>query len=285
MATIQEILFPTDLSPAADQAFDHARFLCERFQASLTLYHAVQVPDHQHAHWAFAHGHELWIEAERRARECLVRRAETLTVSHRVMVERHASVRRSVVEAIRTLQPDLTVLSTHGREGLAHLLLGSIAEDVMQHAFRSILCLREPDHGPALPYRRILVPTDLSIASCLAFPMAALFARTFSAQLVALHVIPKTTLRSLSGVPSSEEVMVPSEAVVARFCRTEFAQLPLSVRVETGTVWDRICRVAAEERADLIVMATRGHDSLADRVLGSNTERVVRHAPCPVLIS
>jgi nucleotide-binding universal stress UspA family protein len=80
-------------------------------------------------------------------------------------------------------------------------------------------------------------------------------------------------------------VVVPSEAAVARFCRTEFADLPLTVRVETGTVWDQICRVAAEEKADLIVMATRGHDSLADRVLGSNTERVARHAPCPVLIS
>jgi nucleotide-binding universal stress UspA family protein len=273
MATIKDILFPTDLSPAADQAFDHARFLCDRFQASLTLYHAVQVPDHQHAHWAFAHGHEIWAEAERRAKECLERRAETLSVSHRVVIERHASIRQGLVETMRALQPDLTVLTTHGREGLAHLLLGSIAEDVAQHAFGAVLCLREPDQGSALPYRRILIPTDLSIASCLAFPMAALFARTFSAEVVVLHVAS----------PSAAEV--PTEAAVARFCRAEFAPTPLSVRVEMGTVWDRICRVATEERADLIVMATRGHDSLADRILGSNTERVVRHAPCPVLIS
>jgi nucleotide-binding universal stress UspA family protein len=285
MATIKHILLPTDLSPAADQAFDHARFLSERFQASLTLYHAVQVPDHQYAHWAFAQGHEIWIEAERRARECLSRRAETLSVSHRVVIERHSSARRSLVETIRALQPDLTILTTHGRDGLAHLLLGSIAEDVVEHAFRSVLCLREPEHGPALPYRRILVPTDLSIASCLAFPMAGLFARTFSAEVVALHVVPSASLRSLAGTPAVDAVETPSEAAVARFCRSEFAQVPLSVRVETGTVWDQICRVAAEERADLIVMATRGHDSLADRILGSNTERVVRHAPCPVLIS
>jgi nucleotide-binding universal stress UspA family protein len=285
MANIKEILFPTDLSPAADQAFDHARFLCDRFQASLTLYHAVQVPDHQHAHWAFAHGHEIWAEAERRAKDCLERRAETLSVSHRVVVERHASVRQGLVETMRALQPDLTVLTTHGREGLAHLLLGSIAEDVAEHAFGAILCLREPDHGPALPYRRILIPTDLSIASCLAFPMAALFARTFAAEVVVLHVASRSRLHALAGVPSADPVEVPTEAAVAHFCRTEFAPIPLSVRVETGTVWDRICRVAKEERADLIVMATRGHDSLADRVLGSNTERVLRHAPCPVLIS
>jgi nucleotide-binding universal stress UspA family protein len=286
MATsIHEILFPTDLSPAADQAFEHARFLAERFHAFLTLYHAVQVPDHQFAHWAFAHDHDIWMEAERRAKERLVRRAETLAVRHCVVVERRISVCRSLVETMRARQPDLTVLTTHGREGLAHLLLGSIAEDVVQHAFRPILCLREPEHGCALPYRRILVPTDLSFASCQAFPMAALFARTFSADVVALHVVPPAALRSMAGSPSVDAPEGSSVAEVARFCRTEFAELPLSVRVATGVVWDRICKAAGEERADLIVMATRGHDSLADRILGSNTERVARHAPCPVLIA
>jgi nucleotide-binding universal stress UspA family protein len=200
-------------------------------------------------------------------------------------VERHASVRRSLVDAIRALQPDLTVLTTHGREGLAHLLLGSLAEDVVERAFRPILCLREPEHGPALPYRRVIVPTDLSIASCLAFPMAGLFARTFSAEIVAVHVMQPATLRSLSGAPPIEPIEIPSEGAVARFCRAEFAELPLRVRVESGAVWNTICTVAKEEKADLVVMATRGHDSLADRILGSNTERVLRHAPCPVLVA
>jgi nucleotide-binding universal stress UspA family protein len=34
-----------------------------------------------------------------------------------------------------------------------------------------------------------------------------------------------------------------------------------------------------------VVMSTRGHDSFSDHILGSNTERVVRHAPCPVLVA
>jgi nucleotide-binding universal stress UspA family protein len=61
--------------------------------------------------------------------------------------------------------------------------------------------------------------------------------------------------------------------------------LPVTAQVHTGSVWDRIVQVARAERADLIVMSTRGHDTLADRVVGSNTERVVRHAPCPVLVA
>jgi nucleotide-binding universal stress UspA family protein len=270
MVAVREVLFPTDLSPESDRAFDHARFLAESFEASLVLYHAVAVPDHRQAHWAFAHEHEVWTMAERHARECLGRRADTLKVSHRTIVERRVSVSRSLVDLIHSAQPDLTVLATHGREGLAHLLLGSVAETVMQHAFRPVLCVREPEHGMALPYRRILVPTDLSVASRLAFPMAALLARRFSAEVVALNVVASTTV---------------SESTLWKYFQEDFAGLPVTAQVHRGPVWDSIVRIAGEERADLIVMATRGHDSLADRVMGSNTERVVRHAPCPVLVA
>ncbi len=53
--SIREILLPTDLSTGADCVFDHARLLAEHFEAGLTLYHAVEVPDHRFAHWSFAH--------------------------------------------------------------------------------------------------------------------------------------------------------------------------------------------------------------------------------------
>ncbi len=285
MISIRDVLFTTDLSPESDRAFDHARFLAQRFEASLTLYHAVQIPDHRFAHWAFAHDHEIWARAEKHARECMERRAQTLSVSHRVIVERKVSVPGALLEIIQSLQPDLTVLATHGREGLSHLLLGSVTEQVVQHVFRPVLCVREPDHGSALSYRRIVVPTDLSLASRLAFPMAALFARTFEAEVLGVHVVPSPSLATLSGVPPLELPTMPTEAAVWSFFQPDFPGLDVTAQVHTGSVWDRIVQVARVEKADLIVMSTRGHDSLADRILGSNTERVVRHAPCPVLVA
>jgi nucleotide-binding universal stress UspA family protein len=285
MVAVRDVLFPTDLSPESDRAFDHARFLAERFEASLTLYHAVPVPDHRFAHWAFAHEHEIWERAEREARDALERRAETLRVSHRTVVERQVSVPRAVVDLIQAYQPDLTVLATHGREGLSHLLLGSVAEEIIEHAFRPVLCVREPDHGPALPYRRLLVPTDLSLSSGLAFPMAALVARTFGAEVVILHVTPDSTIATLSGIPDPSPPRIPTEEKVRDFCRPSFGEVPLRVRFDAGGVANRIVHAAREEEADLVVMATRGHDSLGDKLLGSNTERVVRHSPCPVLVA
>ncbi len=280
---LREVLFPSDLSPASERAFEHARFLAERFEATLTLYHAVEIPDPSYAHWAFAHGHEIWCRAEEAAREALARRAENLGVSHTVMVERHASAPVALLDFIRRTQPDLVVMATHGREGLLHLVLGSVTERIVRHAFRPVLCVRPPACGEALAYRRVLVPTDLSLASRLAFPMAALFARTFGAQALALHVAPPATAVTLSGVP--QVLAPPDPAIIEEFCRDDFSGVPLSAQVRCGPVWETICRVAREECADLVVMATRGHDSLADRIIGSNTERVVRHAPCPVLVA
>ena len=269
----RNILFPTDLSPDSAPAFDHARFLAEHFRARLTLFHAVEVPDPRFAHWDFAHGHDVWLRAEAEARAVLDRHAASLPEGSHVVVLRAASVHRALVGLIRSAQPDLTVMATHGREGLSHLLLGSVTEQVIRQVHRPILCIRPAGHGGGLPYRRILVPTDFSPASRFAFPIAAALGRAFEAEILATHVL----------VPQAPELR--TEASLWKFFQADFAPLAVTAQISSGTVWERIVHMAGVERADLVVMSTRGHDSLADRVLGSNTDRVVRHAPCPVLVA
>src|SRR5258708_33715507 len=98
MVSIREILFATDLSPESDRALEPVQFLADRFGASVTLFHVAEVPDHHFAHWAFAHGHEIWDHAEKLARECLERRAETLTAKHRIVLERKSSASRGLLD-------------------------------------------------------------------------------------------------------------------------------------------------------------------------------------------
>lgn len=277
LARIREVLFASDLTPESDRAFEHARFLAERFEALLTVYHAVEVPDPSYAHWAFNRGREIWAHVEETAKALLTRKTESLHVSHKVIVERTGSAHHALLNFIREAQPDLTVMATHGREGLSHFLLGSVTESVFRHSFRPVLCVREPAHGTVPPYRRILVPTDLSLASRLAFPMAATFARQFGSEVLAVYV-------AKAGAETAPEG-VPSEAWLWKFYERDFPGIDITALVHRGPVWERIVETARVERADLIVMSTRGHDSLADRVIGSNTERVVRHAPCPVLVA
>ena len=243
-ATIQSILFPSDLSARSDRALDHARFLAEQFEARLTLCHVVEWP-HPRDHGQEA---ESWLRSTDSAREHLRRLASDFAAPTKIEIERGTEAHRVLVERIRAERPDLVVMATHGRDGLAHLLLGSVTETLVRRAYCPILCVREPEHGVALPYRRILVPTDLSPASRRAFPLAALFARRFGAEVLAVHV----------------SQLAPSRTVVG-----------LSYIVETAQL----------ERVDLIVMSTHGHDRLSDSLLGTHTERVVRHAPCPVLVA
>ena len=284
--TIREILFTSDLSPESDLALEHAAFLAETLGAPLTLYHVSEVPDHRYAHWAFAHGHEIWDHAEKGARECLERRASCLKVPHEVVVDRKSSAARGILERIREKRPDLTVMATHRGGAIAHSLLGSVTESVMQKACCPVLAVREPAHGRPGGYRRILVPTDLSLASRRAFPLAACLARAFGAEVIAVHVTNPSSLATLSGIPASlpdEPKASPTEASVWSFLQPDFEGVGVTAEVHQGTVWERVCEAAKEERVDLILMSRRGHDSLADRIVGSNTTRVVRHAPCPVL--
>lgn len=289
MADIRTILFASDLSPESDRAFEHARFLAERFGARLTIYHALEMPRTEYAGWVDADD-DRRARWERKVREELARRASSLTVPHEVLVQGpvvggHFLVDLALLDVIHKTQPDLTVMASRGRKGFASFFLGSVTEQVVQHAGRPLLCVRKSGHGLVLPYQRLLVPTDFSPASRRAFPLAALMARSFEAKVTALHVAPAPTLAALTGVPDAPPPRVPTEDQVSGFVQRDFAGLPVEARVcATGAPWYQIVKTAEEQKSDLIVMSTQGHDSIRDGIIGSNAERVLRHAPCPVLV-
>jgi nucleotide-binding universal stress UspA family protein len=282
LTRLRTLLLATDLGPESAPALAHARLLASRFDAQIVLYHAVPVPEHRFAHWAFAHGHEVWLAAERHARAELERQGEGLACEHDIVVERRSSPLDGILETIRQRRPDLVILGTHGREGLGHLFLGSVAEAVMQEAHRvPLLCVPSRAPAPRGPYERILVPSDFSSVSRRAFPVAAFLARAFEAEVIALHVVARS--KSLLG-PLPEDLGRSSEQALREFVHEDLGSLRLSVAVRSGHVWERIAHAASALQDGLVVMATSGEDSFKDHILGSNTERVVRHAPCPVLV-
>ena len=279
---LRTLLLATDLGPDSAPALAHARLLAGHFDARLVLYHAVPVPEHRFAHWAFAHGHEVWVSAEHHARAELQRQAEGIACEHELVVERRSSPLDGILEAIRLRRPDLVVLGTHGREGLGHLLLGSVAEALMNEADRvPLLCVPSRATCPTGPYQRILVPTDFSAVSRRAFPVAGFLARAFEAEVIAFHVVARS--RSLLS-PLPEDLGREAEESLRAFAHEDLGALRLSVAVRTGHVWERIAHAASALKDGLVVMSTSGEDSFKDHILGSNTERVVRHAPCPVLV-
>lgn len=283
--SLANILVPTDLSPGSDALVAHVGLVAAHFDARVTLFHALEVPDHRFAHWAFAHEHEVWREAERQARDAVGRHAQAMGGRVETRVERSSRPSDAIVEAARQTDAQLVAMATHGREGFAHFLLGSVTERVIERARRPVLAYRPSGGAPSFPYRRILLATDFSLMSRLVFPLAGQIARSLSAELVCVHVSPAPPLARLAGLPDPGPVEVPTEEAVVRFVEADLGGLPVRVQIHRGTVWERIVHAARTEAVDLIIMSTRGHHNLTDDLLGSNTERVLRHAPCPVLVA
>ena len=223
-------------------------------------------------------------------REELSRRARSLTVPHDVVVQGpvvggHFLVDLALLDVIHKTRPDLTVMATRGRKGFASFFLGSVTEQVVQHAGRPVLCVRKSAHGLVLPYQRLLVPTDFSPASRRAFPIAALMARNFESSVTALHVAPAPTLAVLTGVPHAPLPRVPAEKEVLAFLQPHFRGLPVEARVcATGAPWQQIVNTAEAQKADLIVMSTDGRRR-PRRIVGSNADGSCTSRAVPVLVT
>jgi nucleotide-binding universal stress UspA family protein len=139
-------------------------------------------------------------------------------------------------------------------------------------------------------YRNLLVPTDFSEYSKLAFDHAESLARAFGATVHLLFVLePGLQAGDFSWAPVDEARLdeqhrLRAQQALETLGRERFGdRVRWIARVEVGKPFVAIVRAAREIPADLIVMASHGGGVVAHLLLGSTTDRVVRKAPCPVL--
>lgn len=140
-------------------------------------------------------------------------------------------------------------------------------------------------------FSRILTTTDLSSEAGAAVRYAAHLAAGQGAKLIVLHVPQSTSLMFTDlGIPVDLSLLDAEieaaarkriEGWVSKHLR-KIAEVDLVL--EMGVTHEVICDVAARKKASVIVMATHGRKGLAHALLGSVTERVLRDAPCPVLV-
>jgi universal stress protein A len=139
-------------------------------------------------------------------------------------------------------------------------------------------------------FRRILVPYDFSPPATRALKTAAELAAAHRGRLVVLHAVtpfyPVTDLpmaETAAWIPPADlvaEARKRLEALVARTLRGRKARA--TCIVEIGDPYQSI--IAAARKADTIVMSTHGRTGLTHLLIGSVAEKVVRHAPVPVLV-
>jgi universal stress protein A len=139
-------------------------------------------------------------------------------------------------------------------------------------------------------WRRICCAVDFSDPSRFAMEEAADLARRFQAQLTIVHVAEPPPIVPIDVIVpaerSFETVSVDVARSVAAWRSEAAARAATAVRsaIRIGAPAEEILRFAREEAMDLVVLGTHGRTGLKHLVLGSVAERVVRQAPCPVLV-
>jgi nucleotide-binding universal stress UspA family protein len=292
MVHIQQILFPTDFSDTSSAALGHALMLAHRFDAVLTMLHAA-APNETAKDLRFPEVNPAADEFEDTLAEQLAQIVGA-GPSRKIRLERVVHRNPDPVEEICSFSSsnniDLIIMGTHGRTGLSHLLSSSVTEHVVRSANCPVMTVKAGKQcSEAAPYFDILVPVDFSPYSQKALRYGRTLAQAFEANLHVLHVFDQPIYPAHYGL--GDEVLIQFNPEVQRRSHDEMerlvsqfgAEVRCQIHVREGRAYSEIVRFVEEEECDLVVMGTHGLSGLEHFLLGGTTEKVMRHASCPVL--
>jgi nucleotide-binding universal stress UspA family protein len=280
----RRIAIATDFSETAMNAARYAIALARTFHAQVELVHAWHVPVEM------ADGLTLLdpsvITSSRRGAEAqLATTAQKLGITTTALLDGDPDV--AVVAHAQQTRADLLVMGTRGRTGLAHVLLGSVAERMVRTSDVPVLTVphdyRIPADGVVAP-KHLLVPVDLETASAEILETALALASATHGRVCAVHAWEMPFYFAAGSELAAEAERKEKERFdgwVRSASRGNHAHVDRVSR--NGTPGDVIHEVAEEQRADLLVMATAGRTGIVRFLLGSVTERTLRSAHVPVL--
>ena len=290
---VKKILVPTDFSDTAKAALDQALILAAKFDAELTVLHARLLfeddPLEMEEKLKEVKSEEHEIE------ELLLKKMQKKTEQHAHLKIKHEIIRgysapSAILGFINKNNFDLVVIGTHGRSGLEHFLIGSVAEKVVRYARCPVLTVRTTDFVKE-NFTRILVPVDFSEPSMEALKTAAGWINNGQSELHLLYSVEqevhpalyawgmKSVLDMIPDIKEKVEKRM-NEAVAAI---PELSKVTITRVIREGKPHKEIARYVEEQQLDLIIIGTHGMVGLDRLLLGSTTERVIRSVKIPVL--
>lgn len=280
----RRIVCATDFSETANTAARYALGLARTFHAHVELVHAWRLPI-ELADGLTLLDPSVITDSRRAAEKQLQTDAAQLGITATKFLEGDADL--AVVDYAQKTWADLVVTGTRGRTGLAHVFLGSIAERIVRTCDVPVLSV---PHGTVVAAdatitpKRILVPVDLEAGSAQILDTAIAVAAVTHGRVCAVHAWEMP----FYFVAGSELAAEAERQESARFeAWVRGAVQGKHVHVErisrNGASGEVIREVAAEQKADLVMMATAGRKGVEHFLLGSVTERTVRTVGLPVL--
>jgi nucleotide-binding universal stress UspA family protein len=191
-----------------------------------------------------------------------------------------------IVNIAREKEADLIALGTYGRKGLKRLLMGSVTSGVMINAPCDVLVVKKPCSECTGVYSSVLLPFDGSEFSKKALERACQLSKIDNAEITALYVIPRyeemigflrTESIRKSMMQEAEKILDTAQGIASKH------GIPIKTETQQGQTDAEIVRAASRLKNDVIIMGTYGWRGVNRAIMGSTTERVIIHAPCPIL--
>ena len=282
------VLVPTDGSDHALRAAEHANALATAFDATV---HVVAVVDVQTAAGPFDAGgvSEAFVtRLEEQGEEAV--QAVRATLGRNDV--RTATLRGEPVETILAYaddhEVDLVAMGTHGRTGVDRYLTGSVTERVVSHSTAPVVTARATEGSRVGDgYEQVLLPTDGSEPAAAAVEPGLAVAARAGARVHAVTVVDTSDAAAPDEtVPEGVTANLESKAAAATERLAAQARdrgLAATTAVRTGVAARSLLAYADDHEVDLVAMGTAGRTGLSQHLLGSTTERLIRHAAMPVL--
>lgn len=292
MQTIERILCPTDLSPESDDALRYAVALTSAYDAKLFLLNCGKGKSDGNVN-----GKTAGVVTSSVFTESLAPNLGLNTFSdldwQGLVAENVDDVGKAIVDEAAKQKIDLIVMRSRRRPHAA-MLLGSTAETVCRTATCPVLVTHPREREwvgfstGEIDLQRILVAYDFSSDAEVALNYALSLAQEYQTELHLLHVLTKAdqddpefawlqkTENAYTNATRKLQRAIPSEAFLWCQTRTE---------VRWGKVYQEVLAYAKEHQIDLICLGANGSDFSVRALFGSNVDRILRQALCPVLIA
>jgi nucleotide-binding universal stress UspA family protein len=292
----EQVLVAIDESEISRLALQEAIGLATRLGARLCIAHGIDAVTANAYNLA---DRDSFLASKTQTGRAMLERAEAAAGEAGVRTEKRLlevdAIGRSrlpevIVKAADDWEANLIVIGTHGRRGMSHLLLGSVAEGIVHIASRPVLVV--PGRSASVPgasertYANLMVAVDGSSTSAPALQEAIDFARHMGSALRVVYAADTangaTDKAAINGSRAEEILEAAREKAGAAGLEVQTSTLESSR--QASAIADAVAADATAWPAHLIVLGTHGRQGLERLRMGSVAEAILRVSPTPVLL-
>lgn len=284
---MENILLATDMAGETDRAFERAVKLALALKATLHIIHVcrpsslsgkenTQVPP--------------TLAAKDKLNSYLVSNKDLMNVEHTVTVKENQEPFAEIIKLANEVNAELIVMGMHGKSKLRDKFVGTTIEKVIRKGTLPVLMVKDKPLGE---YTKLLVGTDFSAGSGLAFRLALKVVSKGIINLIHFYDIPDTYIGDKISQYAGDVIQSTEKAKLEKFVneyssdfnKTTSEEQELHYRLAQGAACNSLIQEAVRLNAELIAIGAHSRPKLMPYKLGGNAHDILTNPPCDVLVA